>query len=807
MNKKKKTKNFNKRKVFMELKKPEILNNTVPKTTQDTIEILQIAPNGIFRVGENVWSKSYYIKDVNYTPKTFDEQLSFFNDWYKTINSFDTYIKITVFNKNRDMDVIENKILYQHQNDGFDWLRDSYNEITENRLFEGKKGIEQIKILTISVKKKNYEEAKLSINTFESSFVANFAAIGSNLTEISSNEKIRILYNFYHSGEEELFNFDITKEVCKGRNFKDYIAPNYIDFQKDVDCFNTDKFYASCMYVEPESYPTKLSDTFFNNLTNNTFLSCFSIDFVPISQDVAYRTLEEKLLGIESKITKQQEKRNRTRNYSSDISYKVRIEKEELENMMNHMREDDQKMFWVGLNFVVCGKTKEELEENINIINQICEKETIEISPYTNKQREALNTILPIGVRQVDKMRALFTSSAAALIPFNVVNLQQTNNPFQYGINQISKDPILANRKNCVNGNGFVFGVPGGGKSFTGCKMEIGSVFLNTEDDIIIVDPTLEYFDVANAYKGSIINLSSSTTHHFNPMEIDLKKLQKDMADGQVREKSEFMLGIVDQVMDGGMRPVHKTLVDRAIRILYSKIAEQPSDLRHQPIMSDLVEVLKEQPEKEARDITISLELFTEGGLNIFNNQSNVNINDRVVVYGLRDLGEDLTGVAMLVMLENIKQRIIKNYEKGKATWLYVDEFHEVLGKPYSRNYFISLWKKVRKLGGLCTGITQNVIEVLKDPMTSTLVSNSEYTCFLKQAEPDILALKTAFPNISDAQLYYASHAEPGTGLIRFADVVIPFSNIIDKQNPVYAIYNTNLHEKIALERQKIKST
>ncbi|MBE5898261.1 MAG: hypothetical protein E7279_01510 [Lachnospiraceae bacterium] len=791
------------RKQFEKLKRAESLINEHPKSAQDIIEILQLAPNGLFKVGKNKWSKSYELVDVNYTPKTFDEQLSFFSEWYKTINSFDVHIKITVFNRNRNMELIENEILYQHHNDDFDWLRDSYNDIIENKIFEGKNGVEQVKILTICVEKENYEEAKASISTLESNFISNFVSLGSNLVPLSTNERLRLLYNFYHCGDENIFNLDINQEIINGRNYKDYIAPNYIDFNNSVDSFETDRFVGSCYYIEPSSYPRKLTDNLFINLTNNSFVSCFTIDFVPVSQDITYKTLENKLLGIENKIVKQQDKRNRTGNYSSDISYKVRREKEELEDMLDHMREDDQKMFWVGVSFVVCAENEEKLKNNINVLKQITEKETLEIAPYFSQQREALNTILPYGVRQVNKLRSLFTSSAGALMPFNVLELQQTDHPFYYGINQISKEPIFANRKKSVNGNGFVFGVPGGGKSFTGCKMEIGSVFLNTEDDIIVVDPTLEYFDVAEAYNGQIINLSTATKHHMNPLVVDLERLQVDMSDGQVREKSEFMLGLVDQAMEGGMKPAHKTLVDRAIRILFDGIASKPISQRKQPIMSDFVEILKQQEEKESRDIVIALELFTEGGLNIFNHQSNVNINNRVIVYGLRDLGENLTGVAMLVMLENIRQRIIENSQKGVATWLYIDEFHVVLGKKYSRDYLISLWKKVRKLGGLCTGITQNVVEVLKDPMTSTLVSNSEYTCFLKQAEPDVIALKTAFPNISDAQLRYVALAQPGTGLIRFGNIVIPFNNVIEKDNPVYAIYNTNLHEKIAMKKAK----
>lgn len=789
---------FSKRKIFMDLKQADKVKTVHPASTQETIEIRRIAPNGIFQVGDEKWSKSYRLLDVNYTTKTYDEQLAFFYEWCKTINSFDVSVKLTIFNGNRNMQEIRDRILYRYKKDDYDWLRVAYNDIIESKIVDGRQGIRQEKFITITVERRDYEAAKSYLSTLEGSFIQNFAALSASLVPLSANERLRVLYGFFHIGKEAEFDIDIEDEIGRTRSYKDDLANRVMDFDTSIEYFRMDDKLCSMMYIDPSSYPTSLTDTFFTELSGLPIRSIYSIDYEPIPQDVAIKTLEEKLMGVENMIAKQQQKRNKKGAFSSDISYKVRREKKELESMLDELRDNDQKMFWVGATIGIIADDEEMLKSNITAVTQVVEKATCSIVPYYMRQREAMNTALPIGGRYVDMMRAMFTTAAAAFIPFNVVEMQMMDQPFYYGVNEISKEPIWANRKKLLNGNGFVFAVPGGGKSFTGCKMEAGSVFLNTEDDIIFVDPTLEYFDVAEAYGGAVINFATYATDYVNPLEVDLETLNVDDTDGQIRGKCGFMLGICEQAMEGGIMPEYKSIIDRCVRNIYKTIAMQPAEERRQPLMSDFIHMLEKQKEEEARKIKLVMEIFVDGSLNVFNHETNIDIENRVLVYGLRDLDGNLSGIAMLVMLENIKQRIIRNFKRGRATWLYVDEFHVLIGKPYSRDYFISLWAQVRKLGGLCTGITQNVVTVLKDPMTSTLVSNSEYMVLLKQAAPDAAALGKALENISDAQIKYTTNAEPGCGLIRFGGTILPFDNRIAKDNPVYDVYNTNMHEKIA---------
>ena len=335
-----------------------------------------------------------------------------------------------------------------------------------------------------------------------------------------------------------------------------------------------------------------------------------------------------------------------------------------------------------------------------------------------------------------------------------------------YGINQVSHNLCIGNRKKLANGNGMVFGVPGSGKSYFS-KSEMLQVFLGTDDDIICIDPTLEYFDIAEALgnQAAIINLSTYTKNYINPLEMDVWALDLNDSQGYIRDKGEFMLGLCEQCYGDNLNSRHKSIIDRCVRKLYIDIAKARE--KHIPTMSEFYELLLEQPEEEAKDIALSLELFVNGSLNIFNNHTNVNVQARFIVYGTRDLGKELGAISTLVMLENISARIAENAKKGRATWLYIDEFHTVLDREYSAKFLFSLWKKVRKQGGLCTGITQNLVDMLQNYTAMTMLGNSEFIALLKQSNVDSQELSTA-AGIPEAQLKYVDNSPSGTGIIKY---------------------------------------
>ncbi len=774
---------------FKELKKASEPLYKSPRSIQETIEIMKVAENGIFEISRNRFSKSYIFKDINYTTSTEDEQKDIFEKYCKFLNSLDCSYKITVNNKNRDMNRLREKVMLQKAGDGFDKYRAVYNDIIEEKIIEGRQGIVQEKYLTITIERKNFEEAKAQFATIEATIHKSFNELGSEIVPLSGNERLKVLHDFYNLGREDEFDFDIKKAKRIGADFKNEICNGMLKF--NTDSFEDESKYCRALFIK--KYPSSLSDRFFNEITSLPVHSISSIDITPIPKDLTTKTLQKKYLGIESDIIKQQRVRNKNGDFSSEISYGKRTEKREIEDIMDDVRENDQCLFYVAVTIILMADSKEELESLTETVQAIGKGAGCTIDTHYYMQREALNTALPIGVRQVETMRTLLTQSLAVLLPFDVQELNDEGGNY-YGINKISKNINLGNRKKLINGNGFVFGVPGSGKSFF-CKMEMGSVFLSGKDEIIVIDPMNEYFDIAKTYGGTVINMSTYTDNFVNPLELDIARLDLNDTKGLIREKGEFMLGLCEQCMGEDLNSRHKSIIDRCVRNLYIDIAKSKD--KHIPIMTEFYDLLLKQEEKEAKDIALSLELFVNGSLNIFNHQTNVDVDNRFVVYGIRDLGQELSPITMLVMMESIQQRIVDNGKKGKATWLYIDEFHVLLNSEYSAKYLQQLWKKVRKQGGLCTGITQNVVDLLQNYTATTMLANSEFVALLKQANTDSSKMAETI-GISDAQIDLVTNIQSGMGLLKCGNVVIPFDNQISKDTGLYKLYNTNIHEKIA---------
>ena len=777
---------------FQELKKAGEPLYKAPRSIQETIEILKVAENGIFEVARNRYSKCYRFQDINYTTTNEAEQVDIFERYCKFLNSLDVSFKITVNNKNKDMQLVRDYVFLQEKGDGFDCFRKIYNDIMEKKIHEGRQGIEQERYLTITIERRNFEEAKVQFATIEASVHKAFNELGAAIIPLSGNERMKVLHDYYHLGEEGSFNFDLKEARKVGADFRNDLCNGMMQFYPDY--FRDEKKYCRALFIK--KYPSSLSDRFFNEITSLPVHSITSIDVVPIPKDMTTKILQKKYLGIEADIIKQQRVRNRNNDFSSEISYNKRMEKKEIEEIMDDVRENDQCLFYVAVTIILMADTKEELDSMTETVETIGKRNSVTIEEHYLKQREALNTALPIGVRQVETMRTMLTQSLAVLMPFNVQELNDGSGCY-YGINQVSKNINIGNRKKLINGNGFVFGVPGSGKSFF-CKMEMGDVFLGTEDEIIVIDPMNEYFDIAHTYGGTVVNMSTYTDNYVNPLDMDVWSLDLNDSKGMIREKGEFMLGLCEQCMGEALNSRQKSIIDRCVRKLYIDIAR--SREKYVPIMSDFYEILMDQPEEEAKDIALSLELFVNGSLNIFNHQTNVDVDNRFTVYGIRDLGTELSPITMLVMMESIQNRIIENGKRGVATWLYIDEFHVLLNSEYSAKYLQQLWKKVRKQGGLCTGITQNLIDLLQNYTATTMLANSEFVALLKQASTDSARMADVI-GVSEAQLRFVTNSQSGMGLIKCGNVVIPFGNQISKDTDLYRLYNTNIHEKI--EQQK----
>ena len=755
---------------------------------------MKVAENGIFEVAKNRFSKCYRFQDINYTTTNETEQIDIFERYCKFLNSLDVSFKITINNKNKDMEQVRDYVFLQRKDDGYDGFRSIYNNIMEQKIHEGRQGIEQERYLTITIERKNFEEAKAQFATIEASVHKAFGELGAEIVPLSGNERIKVLYDYYHLGDENSFDFDIREARKVGADFRNDLCNGMIQFYPDY--FKDEKKFCRALFIK--KYPSSLSDRFLNEITSLPVHSITSIDVVPIPKDMTTKILQKKYLGIESDIIKQQRVRNKNNDFSSEISYNKRIEKKEIEEIMDDVRENDQCLYYVSVTIILMADSKEELDSMTETVETIGKRNSVTIEEHYLKQRESLNTALPIGVRQVETMRTMLTQSLAVLMPFNVQELNDKQGCY-YGINQVSKNINIGNRKKLINGNGFVFGVPGSGKSFF-CKMEMGSVFLSGNDEIIVIDPMNEYFDIAQTYGGTVVNISTYTDNYVNPLDMDVWSLDLNDSKGMIREKGEFMLGLCEQCMGESLNSRQKSIIDRCVRKLYIEIARNRE--KYVPIMSDFYEILMNQPEDEAKDIALSLELFVNGSLNIFNHQTNVDVDNRFTVYGIRDLGTELSPITMLVMMESIHNRIIANGKRGIATWLYIDEFHVLLNSEYSAKYLQQLWKKVRKQGGLCTGITQNIVDLLQNYTATTMLANSEFVALLKQANTDSSRMAEVI-GVSEAQLRFITNTSSGMGLMKCGNVVIPFDNTIEKGTDLYNLYNTNIHEKIAMEKKK----
>lgn len=779
---------------FKQLKNADEPLYATPKSVQQAIEIKSISKSGIFEVAEGKYTKTYLFSDINYVTHTRDGQLNLFERWCAIINSFDVPFKITISNKNKDMERTKEELLFKMQHDGFDEYRKAYNDIIIRKIDEGRKGIDQERYLTVTVERNSFEEAKAQFITLEMNLKQYFMdELGSVLIPLDAEKRLQLLHDFYRMGEEGQFEFDFEESVRKNMDYRNDICNTMLKFSNDH--FEDEKKVCRALFLK--KWPSSQSDEFLNELVSVPIHSIVSIDSVPIPKDIVDAELKKQYLGVEDKIRKQQQKRNNNNDFASDISYVTKREKEDLEVLMDDIRDNDQSMFWTSVTIILTAETKEELDKATDTMKNIAKRRGFQMETHFLQQREALNTALPIGVRQVSTMRTLVTRGLAALIPFNVQELYIAGGTY-YGSNQLSLNIVVGNRKRLINGNGFIFGVPGAGKSMA-AKQEMGSVYLNTSDDIIIIDPQNEYFDIARKFNGAIVNLSADTDTYINPFDYaETSKLEEVIV-----EKTESMQGIAEQCANAELNGKQKSIIDRCVRNLFNSIESEEYGKKI-PTMQDFFSVLQEQEEDEAKDIALILERFIEGSLNIFSHETNVDIENRLTVYGIRDLGKELSAVSMLVMMSNISAKIERNASVGRATWLYIDELHVLLDKNLAAKFLESLWKKVRKLGGICTGITQNVIDILKNPISATMVNNSEFTMIMKQSPKDKEKILESI-EISEAQLRYVTHAQSGTGLLRHGDVIIPIDARIEKTSLMYQLFNTNMHEKAdLLQKEKL---
>ena len=761
----------------------------VPKFVQDIIPVKAIYEDGLFLVGKNKYSKSYKFLDINYAVASREDKEAMFLEYSELLNSLDTgsTAKITINNRRINKLDFEKTILLKDAGDNLDKFRKEYNAMLNSQSKTANE-IVQEKILTISVYKKTKEEARSYFSRIGADLSNHFSALGSKCIELDAKERLRIAHDFYRTGEETAFTFDIHEHMKLGHDFRDLICPDSAKFKNDY--FQIGNRYGKVLFLK--SYASYIKDSMVTELTELNKNMMLSIDIIPIPMDEAVKEAENRRLGIETNITNWQRKQNANNNFSAIIPYDMEQQRNESKEFLDDLITRDQRMFLSVLTMVITEDSLEKLKVLSDAIEQIAGKNMCQMGTLRYQQLDGLETVLPFGVRKINALRTLTTESLAVFIPFKVQEIRHENGVF-YGQNTISKNMIMVDRKQLLNGNSFILGVSGSGKSFT-AKQEITSIKLREPDaDIIIVDPEREYSPLVNALGGEVIKISATSDNHINAMDMN-----SEYGDGAnpVILKSEFILSLCEQLIgSGNLGPKQKSIIDRCTASVY-RIFQQGNYQGIPPTLQDFREELLKQEEPEAKEIALAIELFTNGSLNTFALNTNVDTSNKLICYDILDLGKQLLPIGMLVVLDSILNRITANRTKGKNTYIFIDEIYLLFQYEYSANFLFTLWKRVRKYGAYATGITQNVEDLLQSHTARTMLANSEFIIMLNQAYIDRLELGKLL-NISDEQMSFITNVGAGEGLMRVGSANVPFVNRFPKNTELYRLMTTKPGESV----------
>ena len=762
-------------------KRPTVVEDAVPATVEQAIPISDVYEDGICLVGRNLWSKTFKFSDINYATASKGDKENMFFAYSAILNSFDTgaMTKITINNRRMNQSKFEKESMLELCGDSLDRYRTEYNRIlTDNANMSS--GITQDKYLTVTVEKKTIEEARTYFNRIYAEYSALFSALGSRLEEVEAEEKLRIIFDFFHYGSEEDYHYDASRYEKRGYSFKDAVAPDSCEFRSDF--FKMDGRYGRVLYLR--DYANFIKDSFMAELTDIDRGLMLSIDASPITTDEAIRKSESKLLSVETNISNWQRKQNQNNNFSATIPYDMERQREESREFLNDLVARDQRMIPALITIVHTADTKEQLDADTESIRQCARKHLCSLNILRWQQLEGLNTVLPYGVPKLTMRRTLTTESLAVFMPFRVQEVTHRNGIY-FANNAISKNMIMVNRGELLNGNSFITGVSGSGKSLL-AKQEIINLFLSDKNaDIIIIDPEKEYGKICDAFGGECIEISATSKHHINAMDINM-----NYGDGQnpVTLKSEFMLSLCEQAVSS-LGPKQKSLIDRCTASVLNEYMLGGFSGKA-PTLKDFNESLKKQPEPEAKDISLALELFTSGSLDTFANETNVDAGNRLVCYDIHDLGKQLMPIGMLVVLDNILNRITANKEKGRRTYIFIDEIYLLFKHDYSANFLFTLWKRVRKYGAYITGITQNVEDLLQSHTARTMLANSELVVMLNQAATDRDELAELM-GISELQMSYITNVDCGHGLVKIGGALVPFVNRVPKDTRLYELMTT----------------
>ena len=712
----------------------------IPKIVQDIFPMRIAFKDGIFMEENGLFSIMLKFEDINYAVASREDKEMMFLKYSDLLNSLDSgaTTKITINNRKFNKTDFEEKIMMKFKGDGLDDYRSEYNRILLDKA-TGANAIVQDKYITISVHKKNIEEARNYFARVTSDLIAKFNRLGSVCTVLDARERLRIYHDFFRSGEETDYYFDISDKTKKGHDFSDYISP--YTFECFSDYFKIGNRYGRVIFLR--DYASYIKDSMVTELTDINRNLMFSIDVVPVPTDEAVKEVEQRLLGVETNITNWQRKQNMNNNFSAVVPYDMEQQRKEAKEFLDDLTTRDQRMMFSVMTLVHTADSLKELENDTEAILTTARKHLCQMAVLKYQQLDGLKTAVPFGVRKINAFRTLTTESLAVFMPFRVQEIRQQNGVC-YGLNAISKNLIIANRESMMNGNCFILGTSGSGKSMTAKWAAMLNV-LKKDGDVMIVDPEREYENLVRALGGEVIKISATSYNHINAMDMSRDYGEID----PVIEKSQFIMSLCEQIIAGHrFTKGQQSIIDRCTENVYREYQESNYTIQP-PTLADFRNELLKQPEREARSLALELELFTKGSLNTFAKQTNVDTSNSLICYDILELGEQLKAVGMLVILDSILNRITENRMKGRKTYIFIDEIYLLFMHEYSAQFLFKLWKRVRKYGAFCTGITQNVEDLLQSHTARTMLSKSEFIIMLNQAATDRVELAKLL-NISD---------------------------------------------------------
>ena len=775
----------------------EIIKNAqksdgTPRTAQQTIPLERMFPDGICRVGEDYYTKTIQFQDINYQLAQQEDKTEIFEEWCGFLNFFDSsvHFQLSFMNFATEVGDFEKKIAIPHQADRFNDVRDEYSGILLKNMQAGNNGLTKVKYITFGIHADSMKSAKPRLTHIEVDILNNFKRLGVIAETLNGAQRLELMHRQMHMGETGKFRFDWKYLVNSGLSVKDFIAPSSFEFPNGR-YFKMGDTWCAMSFLSIDA--SDISDRMLADFLGMESSQIVTMHLQSVDQNEAIKTIKHTITELDRSKIEEQKKAVRAGYDMEIIPSDLATYGKDAKALLKELQSQNERMFLLTFLVMNTGKTKEELDNNIFLASSIAQKHSCNLVRLDFQQEQGLVSTLPLAYNEVDIQRGMTTSSTAIFVPFTTQELfQDHRGALYYGLNALSNNLIMVDRKMLKNPNGLILGTPGSGKSFA-AKREIVNSFLVTDDDIIISDPEAEYRPMVEYLGGQVIRISPTSDQYINPMDINMNYSEDD---NPVMLKVDFTLSLCELIMGSkdGLQPAEKTIIDRCVRQVYRKYLENPCP-ENIPILEDLYNLLLAQEEPEAKYVATALEIYVTGSLNVFNHRTNVELHNRLVCFDIKDLGKQLKKIGMLIIEDQVWGRVSENREAGKSTRYIMDEMHLLLREEQTAAYTVEIWKRFRKWGGMPTGVTQNVKDLLASREVENIFENSDIILMLNQAVGDRAILAKQL-NISPHQLSYVTHSGEGEGLIFYGNVILPFVDRFPKETKLYKVLTTKFAEK-----------